>query len=268
MKIINYEITKPEPFNLAETLNCGQCFRFEEHPDGMFFGVVKNKQVCVQEKGDKLIFYKTSKEEYDDFLCDYFDLNRDYNAINNSIVGNELLTKIIESEKGIRILKQEPFEALISFIISANNNIPRIKAIINRLCENFGEKIDGGYAFPTAEVLATKTPEELSILRAGFRAKYIIDASKKVASGEVVLEEIYNMPLDEAREKLKTIIGVGDKVADCTLLFGFNKLDAFPKDVWIKRAMEKYFKDGLPKSAEKYMGIVQQYIFNYVRKNG
>lgn len=265
---MNYEILKPQPFNLKETLNCGQCFRFEEADDGVFCGVVKNKLVKVKEEGDKLIFFNTTQAEFDLFLCDYFDLKRDYNAINNSIIGNELLTKIIESEKGIRILKQEPFEALISFIISANNNIPRIKKIVNALCENFGEKIEGGYAFPTAEVLATKTPEDLSILRAGFRAKYIIDAAKKVNSKEVNLKEIYDMPLDVAREKLKTILGVGDKVADCTLLFGFNKLDAFPKDVWIKRALEMYFPNGLPVSAEKYMGIVQQYIFNYVRKNG
>ena len=265
---MNYTVLKPQPFNLRETLNCGQCFRFEETADGVFCGVVKNKLVKVQEKSEELIFFNTTKEEFDLFLCDYFDLKRDYNAINNSIVGNKLLTEIIESEKGIRILKQEPFEALISFIISANNNIPRIKAIVNRLCENFGEKIEGGYAFPTPLVLASKTPEDLNILRAGFRAKYIVDAAKKVQSGVVNLEEIYNMPLDEAREKLKTILGVGDKVADCTLLFGFNKLDAFPKDVWIKRALEKYFPEGLPETCEQYMGIVQQYIFNYVRKNG
>ena len=265
---MNYEIKKPQPFNLRETLNCGQCFRFEEAADGVFFGVVKNKLIKVKEENDKIIFYDTTKEEYDSLLHDYFDFGRDYEAINLSIVGNELLTKIIESEKGIRILKQDPFEALISFIISANNNIPRIKAIVSRLCESYGEKIEGGYTFPTPSVLANKTPEELSHLRAGFRAKYIIDAAKKVTSGEVVLEEIYGMPLDAAREKLKTILGVGDKVADCTLLFGFQKLDAFPKDVWIKRAMEMYFPCGLPKTAEKYMGIVQQYIFNYVRKNG
>lgn len=265
---MNYEILKPQPFNLKETLNCGQCFRFEEGADGVFCGVVKNKLVKVKEDGEKLIFFNTTKDEFDAFLCDYFDLKRNYNEINNSIKGNELLTKIIESEKGIRILKQEPFEALISFIISANNNIPRIKKIVGALCESYGQKIEGGYTFPTAEALYTKTPEELNHLRAGFRAKYIIDAAKKVHSGEVNLDEIYSMPLDEAREKLKTILGVGDKVADCTLLFGFNKLDAFPKDVWIKRAMEKYFPNGLPQSAEKYMGIVQQYIFNYVRKNG
>ena len=265
---MNYEIKKPQPFNLRETLNCGQCFRFEEAADGVFFGVVKDKLIKVKEENEKIIFYNTTKEEYDSLLHDYFDFGRDYEAINNSIVGNELLTKIIESEKGIRILKQDPFEALISFIISANNNIPRIKAIVSRLCESYGEKIEGGYTFPTPSVLANKTPEELSHLRAGFRAKYIIDAAKKVTSGEVVLEAIYGMPLDEAREKLKTILGVGDKVADCTLLFGFQKLDAFPKDVWIKRAMEKYFPCGLPKTAEQYMGIVQQYIFNYVRKNG
>ncbi len=265
---MNYEIKKPQPFNLKETLNCGQCFRFEERADGVFCGVVKNKLVKVKEEGEKLVFFDTTKEEFDNFLCDYFDLNRDYNAINNSITGNQLLTTIIESEKGIRILKQEPFEALISFIISANNNIPRIKGIVERLCENFGEKIDGGYAFPKPNALSTKTPEDLGLLRAGFRAKYIIDAAKKVDSGEIVLDEIYNMPLEKAREKLKTILGVGNKVADCTLLFGFNKLSAFPKDVWINRAMDKYFPQGLPKSAENYMGIVQQYIFNYVRKNG
>ena len=164
-------------------------------------------------------------------------------------------------------MKQEPFETLISFIISQNNNIPRISGIIGRLCESFGEKIEGGYSFPTAERLHGITPDDLAPLRAGFRARYICDAVSKVNSGEVDFAEIDKLPLDEAREKLKLIVGVGDKVADCVLLFGFAKHSAFPRDVWVKRLMAQFYPDGLPECTRGIEGIAQQYLFDYVRNN-
>ena len=166
---------------------------------------------------------------------------------------------------GIRILKQEPWETVCSFIISQNNNIPRIKGIIERLCENFGEKIEGGFAFPSAEKIAALSLEELAVIRSGFRAKYILDAARKFASGEISSERLEQLSTDEARSQLMKIYGVGEKVADCVLLFAFARIDAFPKDVWIKRAMEKLFSGDLPECAVPYAGIVQQYIFHFAR---
>ena len=253
------------PFNLEATLNCGQCFRFEKLADGRFKGVVKNIVIEVEQQKDTLIFYNAKKEDIL-YLKEYFDLNTDYNKINEEIAQTKMLKEIVDSEKGIRILKQEPFEALISFIISQNNNIPRIKKIIKTLCENFGEKINDDYTFPKAETLYKMQESDLAFLKAGFRARYIIDAAKKVQNKTVDLEKIKSLDYLSAKEELKKIVGVGDKVADCTLLFGFYKTEAFPIDVWMKKALETYFKDGIPKKALKHGGILQQYIFNYIRK--
>ncbi|MDE6030612.1 MAG: DNA-3-methyladenine glycosylase 2, partial [Oscillospiraceae bacterium] len=198
---------------------------------------------------------------------DYFDLQTDYGAFMDRFSADDILNTACESSGGIRILRQEPFETLISFIISQNNNIPRIAGIIDRLCESFGEKIEGGYAFPDAKRLAGITPEDLAPLRAGFRARYICDAVNKLNSGEISFEEIGALPLDKARESLKKIVGVGDKVADCVLLFGFHKLDAFPKDVWVKRIMAELYPAGLPDCVKGAEGVAQQYLFHFVRNN-
>ena len=160
---------------------------------------------------------------------------------------------------------QEPWETLCSFIISQNNNIPRIKGIIDRLCMNFGENQNGVYTFPSANIIAKLSLEDLSVLRSGFRAKYILDAAKKVSSGEIDLDTLKSMDIDSARQELMKIKGVGPKVADCTLLFALEHIEAFPKDVWIKRAMEKLFGGQLPECAVPYAGIVQEYIFYYAR---
>ena len=154
---------------------------------------------------------------------------------------------------------------LCSFIISQNNNISRIKGIIERLCENFGEKIEGGYTFPTAEKIASLTVEDLAPLRSGFRAKYLIDAAQKVASGAVDLYHLRYFTLDAARDELMKIKGVGPKVADCALLFSHHHDRAFPKDVWINRALDTLFGGELPEIAKDYAGIAQQYIFFYAR---
>ena len=151
---------------------------------------------------------------------------------------------------------------------SAVNNIKRIKGIISRLCENFGEEKDGYYTFPTAQKIASLSLEDLEVLRSGFRAKYILDAAIKISSGEINLDALKDMTVDLAREELMKIKGVGPKVADCALLFSHKHIEAFPKDVWIKRAMEKLFNGELPKEAKEYAGIIQQYIFFYARETG
>lgn len=254
-------------FDIRQTFLCGQCFRWAEAEDGSFSGIASGRYIRLSQDGDIVTLHGISEKDIP-FWQEYFDLATDYSEMIARLSDDETLSLACKSSGGIRILKQEPFETLISFIISQNNNIPRIAGIIGRLCESFGDRIEGGYAFPTAEKLRGVTPEQLAPLRAGFRARYICDAVEKVNSGEVDFAEIKALPLVEAREKLKAIVGVGDKVADCVLLFGFAKYDAFPRDVWVKRLMARFYPDGLPECTKGVEGIAQQYLFDYVRNNG
>ena len=263
----NIYISGIENFDLPHTLDCGQAFRWEEKNNGIWCGVALNKYLEIEKSSDgTIILHNTTEADFCDIWCDYFDFNRDYNEIITAISGNEILKKASSFGLGIRVLNQEPWETLCSFIISQNNNIKRIKGIISRLCENFGEEKNGYYTFPTAEKIANLTLDDLAVLRSGFRAKYILDAAIKVSNGEIDLYNLKNLSTDEARNELMKIKGVGPKVADCALLFSHKHIDAFPKDVWIKRAMEVLFGGELPKEAIPYAGIVQQYIFFYARE--
>lgn len=262
----NLVLTNLNGFSLKDTLDCGQCFRWIEREDSSFFGVVRDKTLLIKQQDDTLILYNTTKEDFDSFWCDYFDFNTDYEKIKNLLSQDDVMKKASEFAGGIHILKQDAWETLCSFIISQNNNIPRIKGIVSRLCETFGDKIEEGvYSFPTAEKIAEQTVETLAPLRSGFRAKYIIDAAKKIKNGDVNLDLVREKDFLTGKEELMKILGVGTKVADCTLLFGFYKIESFPQDVWIKRAMQTLYPDGLPKEYQRYAGIAQQYIFHYVR---
>lgn len=261
----NVYIDDVKNFDLAMTLDCGQAFRWKED-NGVWSGVAFGKRLKISKENESIVFFDTSKEDFENIWSDYFDFSRDYGKIIDDIKSDEILKKASDFGYGIRILNQEPFETLCSFIISQNNNIPRIKGIIDRLCKKYGQKIDDDlYSFPDAETLSKLTAYDLSDIRMGFRAKYIIDASQKVASGEVNLSDLFSLDTDTARTELMKIKGVGPKVADCTLLFSLKHFDAFPKDVWIKRAVEVLFPQGLPECANGYKGIVQQYIFYYSR---
>lgn len=260
----DYILKNIVPFDLALTLDCGQAFRWKALADSSFEGIAKGRYLKIKQENNDLIFYNTSEADYNNTWCEYFDIKRDYSEILSRANKNETLAKITKSCSGIRLLKQDPWEALCSFIISQNNNIPRIKGIIERLCENFGDKIEGGYTFPTAERISSLSVDDLAPLRSGFRAKYIIDAAKKCSNG-LVLEDIYSLDIDSARASLMQIKGVGPKVADCTLLFGFGFHSAFPMDVWMKRAMATLFDNKLPDGFEDCAGIIQQYIFEYAR---
>ena len=261
-------LSNAENFDLAQTLDCGQAFRWCCDGNGYWHGIVDGVALKLRQDKSGILFCGVNEADFKNKWARYFDLERNYGEIITAISENEVLQKASSLCAGIRILRQEPFETLCSFIISQNNNIPRIKGIIERLCTGFGEKRGEFYAFPTPGALACLTPEDLAPIRSGFRARYIIDAAKKCASGEIDFAEIEKMPLDAAREKLMTICGVGIKVADCALLFGFGKTDAFPKDVWIKRALDTLFDGELPKCALPYAGIVQQYIYHYARTAG
>ncbi len=262
----NVYISENELFDLEKTFNCGQCFRFNKSEDGKWYGVVKDKEIILWQDHDEIVLENVSHDEFENFWYNYFDLGRNYQEINTAFSTNKTLKTALNYGKGIRILTQEPWEALCSFIISQNNNIPRIKGIIDRLCSSFGKKLINSYSFPSADVIANLTLEDLAPLRSGFRAKYILDAAKKVSSGEINLEKIKKLDSDDARQELTKIYGVGEKVADCTLLFGMGHIDVCPKDVWIKRALTVLFDGNFPECATGYAGIAQQYIFYYARE--
>ena len=252
--------------DLEQTLDCGQSFRWEKQDDGSFSGVAFDKFVNISLDGTDMTI-KNAVEADRGIWFDYFDLALDYGKIREDI--SEIHPVLKEAAKyapGIRILRQDPYEALCTFIISQNNNIKRIKGIVSRLCASFGNEIDDGvYGFPTAETLTELTPDDLAPLRAGFRNRYIIDSAKKVASGEVDLEFCKTADYEVSRAELMKITGVGVKVADCTLLFGMHRVEAFPIDVWMKRAMEKLFSGMTASDFGEYAGIAQQYIFHYSR---
>ena len=261
--IIFRDITE---LDLLKTLDCGQCFRWTELSDGSFSGVAFGRSVRVRLDGGNLIV--DGADEADRQLwSDYFDLPLDYGRIRADLSAlHPVLNEAAQYAAGIRILRQEPYEALCTFIISQNNNIKRIKGIVQRLCEGFGERLpDSTFAFPDAETMSRLSPDDLAPLRAGFRARYLVDAAKKVASGEVNLEYCRTAEYEAARSELMKITGVGAKVADCTLLFGLHRVEAFPMDVWMKRAMKVLFPEMSPKGFGNYAGIAQQYIFHYSR---
>ena len=226
-----------------------------------------------QPSDDALVIKGITKQEFFDVWASYLALDVDYGEIDGDILnrlnGDETIKKAIGYGSGIRLLKQDGWEALCSFIVSQNNNIPRIKKIIENMSREFGECIDGThYAFPTAEALCNAGVDRIFALKTGFRAKYIYDAAEKVATGKIDLAKVGQMSTREATEYLMQIKGVGLKVASCALLFGFGKTDAFPVDVWVKRVLEKYYPDGLDiDNLGQNAGMIQQYLFYYERYN-
>lgn len=275
-------ITEISDFDICQIFDCGQCFRFElihddsgDHVSGVAFG----RYLCMhQPKSGVLIIDNCSEAEFNATLRHFLALDIDYSEIKNDVLAhftNDITMKnAIECGKGIRILRQEPWETLISFIISQNNNIPRIKKIISEMSKAYGHEIEYSragkteifYAFPTPEALVNAGIEGLAALKTGFRAKYIYDAAFKVAFGKLNLSGINEMDTPYALKALMEINGVGPKVASCAALFAFDKTDAFPIDVWIKRVLEKYYPTGLDiNGLGKYAGIAQQYLFYYER---
>lgn len=253
-------LLRQSDFALDDTLDCGQAFRWEKIAGNTYHGAFLNKQLTIScENGSDLFrLHDTSEQDFLNIWKDYFDLDTDYGEIKRRFSSDETLAKACAFAGGIRILRQDSWESLSSFIISQNNNIPRIKGIIGRLCEHYG-------GYPSAEMMRDETIDSLGYLRSGFRAKYLVDAVSKVLGGEIDLDAVRTLPLDEARNTLMTIKGVGPKVADCALLFGFYRVDAFPKDVWVKRVMSQWYPNGLPECTKGLEGIAQQYLFHYIR---
>ena len=258
-----------DTLDIKKTFECGQCFRFDMQKDGSFVGAAYGRYIKAYQT-DKGVFIENGTEDDRDFFFDFFDLGTDYSKIEEELSFDPHFKSTVPYSHGIRILNQEPWETLCSFIISQNNNIPRIKRIVSSLCENFGEKISGCdiKSFPSAEKISVLTEDDLAVIRSGFRAKYISDAAKKVASGEIDLKNIKKMSYPDAKNELMKIKGVGKKVADCALLFSLGFKNAFPIDVWVNRVIGKYYGEGFdPSYFGKYAGIAQQYLFYYERES-
>lgn len=251
--------------NLDITLDCGQAFRWVKNENGAWRGAVRGIETEIEEIDGGLLFHSISEDDFYGVFYDYFDFGRDYTAILKSFKSDPLLKETAEHYGVIRILNQEPWEALCSFIISSCNNIPRIKSIIEKLCVNFGEKINNMYSFPSAERIASLDISALDVLRAGYRNEFIMDASRAAAEGRIDFEKIKTLDIDSARNELMTVKGVGKKVADCAMLYGLGFIDSFPVDRHIKRIEEQFYPNGLPECVKGYSGIAQQYMFHFQR---
>lgn len=282
-----YKIKNIDSFELKDIFDCGQCFRWNEEDDGSYTGVFKGNVLNVSKNDKEITFKGVCNGNIKDIVEDYFDLKRDYEKIKEELSKiDENMKTSIEYGKGIRILNQDLFETIISFIISANNNIPRIKGIIERLSKKYGDEIIWNdkkyYAFPTAKSLKDVSVKEYRDLGLGFRDVRLYETVKMILEGKVDLEELENNPnTTEVREKLLTLSGVGPKVADCILLFSdLKRFEVFPIDVWVRRVMNDLYiknedeikvnKKQIEKLAQEKFGnlagLAQQYLFYWRRE--
>lgn len=281
-------------FNIKQILECGQCFRWERISDTNYIIVAYRRVIEVIQEGSTVTILNTNMNDFNEIWKNYFDLDVNYEEVKEELSKDELLKKSVEFGYGIRILNQDPFEMLISFIISARNSIPSIMKTIKKISERWGDRIEYKdniyYAFPMPEQLKEVSLEEIKETGASFRSKYIVDTISKVNAaldaknnGELTeeleqfdLEYIKSLPVDECHKALQNFMGVGAKVADCIMLFSMSKHSAFPVDVWIKRAMIHFYLApdvSLNKirvfGREKFgelAGLAQQYLFYYARE--
>lgn len=272
---IKYTADELKFFDLEQTFTCGQCFRFDRTDDTHWSGVAKGHYgVFSMPSPDVLVI--ESDNDSGCFWTEFLGLRENYGEIREDIsahFGGETIRAAMECGKGIRILHQDSWEAVCSFIVSQNNNIPRIKKIISAMCENFGEPIDTPdgikYAFPTARALRDAGEEKIFALKTGFRAAYIYDAACRVCDGRLDLDALSSADYGTLMNALQSVRGIGPKVASCAALYGFGRFEAFPVDVWVKRIIAKYYPEGLDiPSLGKYAGIAQQYLFYYERNLG
>lgn len=273
---------RTENFDLKQTLECGQCFRWEKSGENKYTGVVEGRALSVRQDGCTFTFEDISRQEFDNKWIHYFDLDRDYGSLIKHLSNDPILKEAADYGKGIRLLLQNEWETTVSFIISSNNNIPRIKKIISSLCIRYGERFESNgekyYAFPEPEKLAGASCKDMDEIRCGYRSGYILDAAQKVSEGEVRLSEIRKMGYEEGRNELLKIKGVGPKVADCILLYGAGKYESYPVDVWVKKVTERLYlkKDSSMKEIKEFAsskwsdeaGFAQQYLFYYAREKG
>jgi len=282
MKIVQEEsrviIKDVNNFNLIKTLKSGQTFRYYEVDDGVI--VITGNHACYMEMNNNDLVLECNEQEVEIWI-EFFNLNTNYDEIKEKIVKvNSLMSDVIKHSDGVRIIKQDAYESMLTFIISANNNMVRIKKSINQIAERFGDEISTirgikCYALPSCDILAKIDESELRKTGVGFRDKYLIELANKMVNFEIDIEQLKNLSAIELKANLMKVKGIGNKVADCVTLFGFNKFDVFPVDVWIERFMLEYFlkenkkykKEEIEKKGkeifDKYAGYAQQYIFYY-----
>lgn len=277
-----YLVLKHESFNPKDIFECGQVFNFNKEDDGSYTAVFKKQIINVLKKQDEIIIKNVDEETFYEYFYDYFDLGVNYERIRSEISKDELIKKACDYGKGIRILNQDMFETIISFIISANNQIPRIKKAVRIISERYGKylgEFNGRkyYSFPEAYDLKNIDPMELrEYASVGFRDKRIVEVAKILSEGYLDFNRDIKLDSNLLQEKLMKLPGVGPKVSDCILLFAFHKRNSFPVDVWIKRVMEHLFikeevskKEVLRVARELFgenAGYVQQYLFYYARE--
>jgi len=265
-----------EYIDLREIANSGQCFRWRDAGDGKYLVIAGNKFTYMQvyeKDGEYFLDIDCNKNEFESFWKEYLDLNTSYTEIQDRIMKKDKFLKLAaDNRAGIRILNQGAWEMLITFIISQRKNIPAITSCVEALCKLCGDKIgednngDVIYAFPTPVQIAGLSMDELNSCSLGYRSKYIKRAAEDVLSGTINLDEIKKLDDDKLHERLCEIYGVGIKVANCVVLFGYHRLNAFPIDVWIERVLAEHYPDGFPfKRYAPYCGVMQQYLFSYYR---
>ncbi len=266
------EIKTSDDFDPKKIFGCGQCFRWNENPDGSFTGVAMGKAARLRREGGG-IFITGTEDDVSSVWHDYFDLDRDYRRLRESVCVDGYMRLASDYGAGIRILNQDRWETLCSFIISQCNNIPRIKKIVEALSRLFGDPVElegeTFYTFPSAERLASLSPGDLSPVRCGYRAPYIIAAARAVASGGLDLDALSKTDLATAKRALTALPGIGEKVASCVILFSLRIGSAFPVDVWMKKALARHYPEGFdPEVFGENAGLAQQYMFYFQRENG
>jgi len=273
-------IIKNTDINLNDTITCGQCFRFYKMDDNSFTIVLSDRVINIKQDDKNLIIESNNEDNLEHIINEYFDLNNDYNMINNEILkSDKTLKNNIKLSKGFKILKQNPFEMLISYIISQNNNVKRIMKSVELLSMKYGKKVifknNEYYLFPNFDELKSISLEDLKDIGIGFRDIYIINALKLIEDGTINLDKIYTMNTEEALNHLMLIKGVGPKVASCILLFAYKKYDVFPVDTWVIQAMKELYPNIKPNQKEiikfakekygNYSGIALQYMYHTMR---
>lgn len=261
---------RPKHFDLDQIFNCGQAFRFTPY-DGGYRGVLEGHRIDLRTTVDRLEATGADESFLKDRLPGYLDLETDYGEIVERILAiAPRFRPVIEAGSGIRILRQDPFETLVTFIISANNNIHRIRASVEGVSEAYGMPIGGGgYAFPEPEVLAAVEPEKLRALGLGYRDRYVVETARRVVAMGESFSSLATLETKTLASELLAFPGVGPKVADCILLFGYHRTDVFPVDTWIRKAIGRFFdgEEGIVESFGDLSGYLQQYLFYYMREN-
>lgn len=286
MKEQEYKIENIKSFELADIFDCGQCFRWNEEPDGSYTGIFGHNVLNVKEEKD-IVITGICNGNIEDICKNYFDLDRNYEEIKETLsLIDDNMKESIKYGKGIRILNQDLWEMIISFIISANNNIPRIKGIIERMSAKYGQEIKfrgtSYYTFPTIDELSQASVKDLKDLGLGFRDRYVYETTKKIKEGKINLENLKQESTNEVRKQLLTLTGVGPKVADCIMLFStLKRFAVFPVDVWVRRVMNDLYihNEDETKVNKKQIqeiardkfgaleGIAQQYLFYWKRES-